>query len=282
MVAFLGAAPPAGWATEEWFRVQESNPRLYRGPKPRRACRQPTPDRTIMGDVARRRTSILNNREAVAEAISKAVSIAAALRSLGLRSAGGNHAMFLAACERHGLEPPIFDRTANKPMPARMADSDMFRVGSTATNGRIRVRLLALGVVEECAICGIGPRWNRRPLVLQIDHMNGKSDDNRRDNLRLLCPNCHSQTDTFCGRSLLWSNCPYCSARVRKDGKRCGNCKRYLVKPSGGHTKIVWPDGQALLAEVRSTSMLATGRRLGVSDVAVRKRLRKLGLLTQI
>lgn len=55
---------------------------------------------------------------------------------------------------------------------------------------------------NKCENCGQTPIWNGAPLVLQIDHINGNSNDNRVENLRVLCPNCHSQTDTFSGRNL--------------------------------------------------------------------------------
>jgi hypothetical protein len=60
--------------------------------------------------------------------------------------------------------------------------------------------LLAIGVPLRCALCGIGPQWNEAPLVLHVDHINGDPYDCRAENLRFLCPNCHSQTDTYAGR----------------------------------------------------------------------------------
>ena len=58
-----------------------------------------------------------------------------------------------------------------------------------------------IGVVEKCSDCGIGNVWNLKPIRLQIDHINGDHLDNRFENLRYLCPNCHSQTLTFAGRN---------------------------------------------------------------------------------
>lgn len=54
----------------------------------------------------------------------------------------------------------------------------------------------------QCLECGIKNEWNRKPIVLEIDHINGKSSDNRIENLRMLCPNCHSQTNTYRRRTL--------------------------------------------------------------------------------
>lgn len=65
----------------------------------------------------------------------------------------------------------------------------------------LKRRILREGILGDvCSICGI-KEWNGKPLVLQLDHINGDNRDNRIENLRLLCPNCHSQTDTFCGKN---------------------------------------------------------------------------------
>ncbi|MBV8155465.1 MAG: HNH endonuclease [Candidatus Eremiobacteraeota bacterium] len=66
----------------------------------------------------------------------------------------------------------------------------------------IKRRLLELGILEECcARCG-SRDWHGRRLAIHIDHVNGVKDDWRLENLRMLCPNCHSQTPTFSARNL--------------------------------------------------------------------------------
>lgn len=55
---------------------------------------------------------------------------------------------------------------------------------------------------NQCTECNLGPIWNKKSLVLTVDHIDGNAANNMPINLRLLCPNCHSQTDTFCARNL--------------------------------------------------------------------------------
>lgn len=73
---------------------------------------------------------------------------------------------------------------------------------------------------DQCAICSLPPVWNGKPLVLQLDHINGDSDNNHPSNLRLLCPNCHTQTATFTSRGF--------GNKGKKDTKRnAHNRERY-------------------------------------------------------
>ena len=66
---------------------------------------------------------------------------------------------------------------------------------------KLRKRLIREGVFKnKCAICKITD-WNKKPITFHLDHKNGINSENRKENLRLLCPNCHSQTDTWCGKN---------------------------------------------------------------------------------
>ncbi|MDB4964229.1 MAG: hypothetical protein JWP01_4228 [Myxococcales bacterium] len=81
-----------------------------------------------------------------------------------------------------------------------LPNKDVFVENGPMLDGRkLARRLRALGWTYRCAWCSL-ERWKGKPLVLHLDHINGIHNDNRFVNLRFLCPNCHSQTETYCNR----------------------------------------------------------------------------------
>ncbi|HZO94820.1 MAG TPA: HNH endonuclease signature motif containing protein [Candidatus Baltobacteraceae bacterium] len=78
----------------------------------------------------------------------------------------------------------------------------LMKVLGQAKNRRtVKQHLFAAGLLENvCSVCGLS-EWQGKPLVIQLDHINGVRNDHRLENLRMLCPNCHSQTDTFAARN---------------------------------------------------------------------------------
>jgi len=70
-----------------------------------------------------------------------------------------------------------------------------------ATRASVRKTIIREELIPyKCGMCGID-EWNNKKLSLHLDHINGVNDDHRLENLRFLCPNCHSQTETYTGRN---------------------------------------------------------------------------------
>lgn len=122
-------------------------------------------------------------------------------------------------------------------------------------------------------------------MSLVLDHINGVSDDNRFENLRLVCPNCAATLDTHCGRNLPRERiCPACGQafaprdmRHRYCSQKCsGVVKSILLRgaPQPQRRKVERPKYEQLMADVQSMSFLAVGRKYGVSDNAIRKWIR--------
>lgn len=81
-------------------------------------------------------------------------------------------------------------------------DSDLFCENSPHSRNTLKKRILKNKLIEyKCFECGNTGEWNGKPITLQLEHKNGISNDNRLENLCFLCPNCHSQTETYAGKS---------------------------------------------------------------------------------
>lgn len=142
----------------------------------------------------------------------------------------------------------------------------------------LKTKLLKAQLIKEiCAICSCPPIWQNSKLILQLDHINGCRTDNRLENLRLLCPNCHSQTQTFCRgqRRKNKKHCVDCSKPVSAKATRCHACAAKLTS----HNKIVWPAPEKVKDLVIRLGYVATGKILGVNDNSVRKFLLRNGIV---
>jgi hypothetical protein len=143
------------------------------------------------------------------EMVEGAESLGEVLRYFGLNNKGGNHKTLKARLEQDNIDfshIPL-GRGSNKHRlrgGSSPTDLDMVLVEhSSYSTNRLKRRLIQAGLLKnECVECGQGAEWNGKKLVLVLDHINGNSADHRLENLRLLCPNCNSQTPTFCGRNI--------------------------------------------------------------------------------
>lgn len=97
------------------------------------------------------------------------------------------------------LDIDVSNMMSAKGRPAKA--EDVLCRSDTRRNKTVKKFLLDNHLLEEvCSECGQGTQWNRKTLVLELDHINGDPLDNVLENLRFLCPNCHTQTDTNKGK----------------------------------------------------------------------------------
>jgi len=151
--------------------------------------------------------TIKYTKEVVEEAAKNSESYAGMMRFLGKAQSGGLSGHLKRLVIRYDIDISHFTHqghTKGKPSTNRKSKDEILIYDDTMeyrakTNQLVRA-LLESGVEYECSECCVGETYNGKPISLQVDHINGIWYDNRKENLRFLCPNCHSQTSTFCRR----------------------------------------------------------------------------------
>lgn len=203
------------------------------------------------------------------------------MRKLGLVNTGNSTKILKRRLEKENIDISFFKEIQRKKQSERAKMTPGFGIkkpvedylvdGSKISNTTLKVKLIESGLLKECcAECGLGNNWNGKNLVLQLDHINGKNDDNRLSNLRLLCPNCHTQTETFAGRRFRTiNNCTTCGIVITRTSTRCVDCCR--ANNAGHKRKVARPSKVELERLIQSHSFLYLSKQYGVSDNAIRK-----------
>ena len=131
---------------------------------------------------------------------------------------------------------------------------------------------------DKCEICGCPNQWNNKSLTLQLDHINGDHSDNRLENLRILCPNCHSQTPTFSNKRAKKHNyCIDCGCEISLKSTRCHSCSSkhknsFRVNPENRPTK------EELFELIKNKPFISIGKMYRVTDNTIRKWCKNYGL----
>lgn len=243
--------------------------------------------------------------------------------NLGLRGVDGYYQKLKRIIRENGLSTEHFgtiklsNNGGGRNIYTAMSDDEFFIKNSNRHGSSIIKRLIKNGYKEyKCENCGIN-EWDGKPLRLQVHHINGEHNDNRIENLQLLCPNCHTQTDTYAKSNTAKKKGFKITNRINeilngvessfkpievekikertlppKEKKYCKVCGKEIIgggKKYCSHScadkasKKFDVDGNQLKEDFQKLkSYCAVGRKYGVSDNAIKKRCKKLNIFDEI
>lgn len=221
--------------------------------------------------------------------INKSNSFVDVLKHFGLDPYSGNHRTIKARIERDDIDLTKLNENRSKNISTKSSfhnstpDSEVFVKNSKySNNSGLKRKIISKGLIPYCCDkCKCNGTWKNEPITLQIDHINGDNKDNRIENLRFLCPNCHSQTPTFSGKRLKKELpiCDSCNTNkvVGKQAKMCKLC--WNEKHAIDHKKFD-PSKQELINIFKQYkgNLSSVGKFYNVSYNAIKKRLLKLDI----
>lgn len=187
-------------------------------------------------------------------------------RNLGLRRQGGYYRTIKRRILKENINISHFiplsqrlSKAANFNWISKESFLQRLNDGEKFCDDTLKKKIIEFDMLPfKCSECNLGNIWNGKRLVLQLDHIDGIHTNNKISNLRWMCPNCHSQTVTFCGK--------------HKKTKIQIKTSHKFINPSKR------PPKETLIKDINSLSFLAIGRKYGVSDNAVRKWCKFYGL----
>jgi len=221
-------------------------------------------------------------KEEFARLVASSNTISEILKYVGMENKGGNYKTIKNRCieEKVDISHIALGVGSNKGRKFNAKKKPLSQVltqNSSYARHYLKKRLVNEGLLKyECSCCGNNGVWLGKIITLQLEHKNGIHNDNRIENLCFLCPNCHSQTSTFSGKNKQYHakrhNCDECGCVTTKNkNNKCLKCsckKRRKFEVSK----------EQLMDDVSKMPMTKIGVKYGVSDNAIRKRCKILGI----
>lgn len=210
------------------------------------------------------------NKENLEEAIKISTSYSETLRNLGIPTQGNNADTLKKYIEEYNLDIShfTFGKSKNLSGIKYIPASEYLGTNKYISTSKLKLKLLKEGLKEnKCEICKI-TEWNGKPLVMQLHHIDGNNKNNSLDNLQMLCPNCHSQTENYCGSAneKKHNYCKDCNREISENATYCNKC---LGKH---HRKVERPTEEELIEKFKELkSFLAISKLFGVSDKTISK-----------
>jgi hypothetical protein len=215
--------------------------------------------------------------EVLQKTVDLSISLSEVLRILGFNERTGARRTLKKRITESNIDISHFrHRLAGKPSFIQRPISDYLIIGSSIQTHVLKKRLIKEGIFEnKCCLCGLGDKWCNKLLILQLDHINGVNNDNRLENLRILCPNCHTQTETHSGKHLkIIHYCKSCNCKISRWSKK-GFCNQCACKNQKYKLEVEKDILQRLVWEM---PIINIAKMFFVSDQTVLKRCKKLNI----
>lgn len=207
----------------------------------------------------------------ILEAVSKSESIAGVCRFLKIGTKGNNFKTVKKYISLYNVDTSHFktrgEQLKGLQINNKIPLSEILIENSTySSNFNLKNRLFEESLKQNvCELCNLEGFWNGQYLKMQLDHKNGINTDNRIENLRILCPNCHSQTETFCGRNKS-KKFKIQKEREINGGRTDAECRNDLSK------RIVErPSKEKLIELIKLKGFTGVGKIYNVNGNAVKK-----------
>jgi len=213
-------------------------------------------------------------------------SLADVLRKLNLYVSSGNYKPLKIRLDDDNIDYAHIKlglNSSKNKIKTKIKTSEVLIENSKYSNSCLKQRILKEGILKnQCSKCKLDPIWCDDVLTLQLDHINGNNRDNRIENLRILCPNCHTQTKNYGSKNIkkrrITKHCS-CGNNMCATSKMCMNCIHAGKSKNTRNKKILWPNYNELLKMLSETNYTKVAQQLGVSDNAIRKHIKSINEL---
>ena len=226
--------------------------------------------------------------------VKNSFSMSEVLSKLELKVSGGNHSHIKRLVQKYDIDINHFlkggaisgKNQGKRRSKAAFINEVLNLSGGKVTSHGIKLKLYEFNLKEEiCEACGVTNIWNGYKLSLHLDHINGEHSDNRLENLRILCPNCHSQTSTYAGKGKKSKvskqtkkiKCLECNNLISTKAIRCKSCAGQIRQARS--RAFTLPTKNELIKLLHENNFTKVGKIFGVSDNAVRKWAKSYGIL---